>query len=67
MRAQWQHWHEQGSQLAAPSLIHYETTNALYQYRRRGILSEETFRLAQEAALALPITIYGDKIGRAHV
>ena len=60
VRQQWQQWEEDGQQLAAPALIHYETTNALYQYQRRGFLSAETVRLAQEAALALPLTLYGD-------
>jgi predicted nucleic acid-binding protein len=60
VRARWQQWEEDGQQLAAPTLIHYETTNALYQYERRGYLNSETVRLAQEAALALPLTFHGD-------
>ena len=46
--------------IAAPTLLHYEMTNALYQYQRCGFLSAETVRLAQDAALALPLTFYGD-------
>ena len=60
VRAQWQQWEDDGFQFAAPTLIHYETTNALYQYERRGFLSVETVRLAQEAALALHLTFFGD-------
>ena len=60
VRQQWQQWEEDGQQLAAPTLLHYETANALYQYQRQGFLSAETVRLAQEAALALPLTLYGD-------
>lgn len=60
VHAQWQTWEDNGYRFAAPTLIHYEVTNALYQYRRRGFLSQETVRLAQEAALALPLTFVGD-------
>lgn len=60
VRQKWQQWEEDGQQLAAPTLLHYETTNALYQYQRQGFLSAETVRVAQEAALALPLTLYGD-------
>jgi predicted nucleic acid-binding protein len=60
VHAQWEQWDAEGYRLAAPALLHYETTNALYQYQRRGLLSAETVYLAQEAALALPLTFYGD-------
>lgn len=60
VRAQWQQWEEDGRRFAAPTLLQYETTNALYQYERQGFLSGETVRLAQEAAAALPLTFYGD-------
>jgi predicted nucleic acid-binding protein len=60
VRQQWQRWEVDGYQLAAPTLLHYETTNALYQYQRQGFLTPETVRLAQDAALALPLTLYGD-------
>lgn len=60
VRARWQHWEEDGYQLAAPTLIHYETTNALYQYKRLGFLSGETVRVALEAMLALPLSFHGD-------
>lgn len=60
IRERWQQWDEDGRRLAAPTLVHYETANALYQYHRQGFLSGETIRRAQEAALALPLTLYGD-------
>ena len=60
VREQWQRWEEGDRQLAAPTLLQYEVTNALHQYRRHGFLGTETVRLAQEAALSLPLTLYGD-------
>ena len=60
VRDKWQQWEEEGRHLIAPTLLHYETTNALYRYQRHGFLSVEGVRLAQEAALALPLTFYGD-------
>lgn len=60
IRQQWQQWETDGRQLAAPTLLYYETANALYQYERRGFLSAETVRLAQEAALSLPLTLHGE-------
>lgn len=61
VRERWQEWTSENRQIAAPSLLHYEVTNALYQYHRHGYLGEESLRLAQEAALALPIQLHGDE------
>lgn len=60
VRRHWQQWQADGRQLAAPALLHYEIANALYQYQRHGFLSPETVHWAQEAALALPLTLHGD-------
>ena len=45
--------------IAAPTLLFYEVSNALYQYHRLGLLSAAAVALAQEAALALPIDLFG--------
>lgn len=60
VREQWQQWEVDGHTLAAPSLLYYDTANALYQYQRHGYLTAESVRLAQEAALSLPLTLHGD-------
>lgn len=49
-----------GNQLAAPTLLHYEVTNALYQYLKHKHLTAEAVQAAQEAALAIPISLFGD-------
>lgn len=55
----WQKWLEQGYQLAAPTLLYYEVTNALYRYQKHNMLTETTVKLALNAALALPLQLYG--------
>lgn len=59
---QWQQWAAQKQQLVAPSLLWYEVTNALYQYRRHTILDDFTLKEAQETVLSLPVQIFGDAI-----
>src|SRR3954468_20010270 len=39
---QWRKWEETGFQVAAPSLIGFEVTNALFQQERRRLLSAGT-------------------------
>ena len=56
----WQRWIRQEQQIIAPALIFYEVTNALYQYQRQGMLTEEAVTIALNAVLALPIQIHGD-------
>ena len=56
----WQRWTRQEQQIIAPALIFYEVTNALYQYQRQGMLTEEAVTIALNAVLALPIQIHGD-------
>ena len=51
---------EEGRRLAAPGLLYYEVTNALYQYQRHGYFGEETVRLALIAAQSLPLELFGD-------
>lgn len=53
-------WEKSGKQLAAPSLLHYEVTNALYQYHRHKLMSQETLSLLQDAVLALPVRLFNE-------
>jgi len=52
--------YQAGNQLAAPTLLYYEVTNALYQYLKHQHLTPEAVEAAQEAALAIPISLFGD-------
>ncbi len=61
----WEHWHVNERQIAAPNLLYYEVSNALYRYQRAGMMSSTAVRLALRAALALPIHLYGDG-GKRH-
>jgi predicted nucleic acid-binding protein len=58
--AQWDLWEQKNSRLVAPSLLYYEVTNGLYRYEKAGILPLEAVNKALEAALALPIELFGD-------
>jgi predicted nucleic acid-binding protein len=60
VREQWEQWDADRRQLAAPTLLYYEVTNALYRYQSAGLLSASAVQLALKAALALPIHLYGD-------
>jgi predicted nucleic acid-binding protein len=57
----WNRWRLEGRLFAAPTLLHYEVTNALYQYQKLGLISDTAVRLAHQAALALPIELHGDE------
>ncbi|MGD2049623.1 MAG: type II toxin-antitoxin system VapC family toxin [Chloroflexota bacterium] len=57
---QWEEWESDGLRFAAPSLIYFEVTNAIYQYQRHGLLSTNSVKEALEAALALPISLHGE-------
>lgn len=60
VRSQWEQWESDGLRFAAPALIYFEVTNAIYQYQRHGLLSAKSVQLALEAALTLPIRIQWD-------
>jgi predicted nucleic acid-binding protein len=57
----WERWGEQGQPLAAPVLLYYEVTNALYRYQKLERWSTSAVQRALEAALALPIRLYAEK------
>ena len=56
----WERWDDEGRQPAAPALLYYEVTNALYRYRRMGLMGPVSMRLALQAALSLPLRLYQD-------
>jgi predicted nucleic acid-binding protein len=60
VRQLWEQWDEQGQPLAAPALLYYEVTNALYRYQKLERLSVSVIQQALQAALALPIRLYGE-------
>lgn len=55
----WEGWSAESQPIGAPTLLFYEVTNALHQYQRHGLLTGESARLAQAAALDLPIELFG--------
>ncbi len=56
----WEKWISKNARLVAPTLLHYEIANSLYQYEKHGQLSHEIIRDALDVALALPIELIGD-------
>ena len=56
----WDQWDEDGRPIAAPTLLFHEVSNALHRYRRAGMMSDAAVRLALQAALALPVQLYGE-------
>jgi predicted nucleic acid-binding protein len=58
VRQLWTQWDAALRQLAAPSLLYYEVTNALYRYQALGHMTALSVQLALEAALALPLHLY---------
>jgi predicted nucleic acid-binding protein len=58
--ALWAQWNERRQPMAAPALLPYEVTNALYRYQKLGYMTAESARSALKAALALPVRFYPD-------
>lgn len=56
----WEQWDVEKRQLAAPTLLFYEVSNALYRYQKLGIMSASSVRLALRAALSLPLHLFGE-------
>ena len=52
---------EASHQLAAPTLLFYEVTNAIYQYQRHAVHSPAVTQSALRSAQALPIELYSDQ------
>ena len=60
VRPQWEQWESDGRRFAAPPLIYFEVTNAIYQYHRHELIGDKSVKLSLEAALSLPIRIQWD-------
>ena len=60
VRSTWERWDGENRRIAAPTLLFYEVSNALYRYQRAGMMSGEAVRLALRAALSLPLQLYGE-------
>jgi predicted nucleic acid-binding protein len=60
VRQLWERWDIERQQLAAPTLLRYELTNALYRYQKQGFMSGSSAQLALRAALSLPISLHGE-------
>jgi predicted nucleic acid-binding protein len=60
IRQLWEQWDDENRQLAAPTLLFYEVSNALYRYQRLGIMSPSAVHLALRAALSLPLRLHGE-------
>lgn len=58
VQRRWEQWDAERRQLAAPALLYYEVTNALYRYQRLGFIGSSAVQQALEAALALPLRVY---------
>lgn len=62
IQTRWKRWETDEVQFVAPSLLHYEVVNSLYQYQKRGQVSLATLERALDAALALPVDLVDDNI-----
>jgi predicted nucleic acid-binding protein len=60
VRQLWERWDADRRLIAAPTLLTYEVSNALYRYHRADMMTLATVRLALKAALALPVRLYGE-------
>ena len=60
VRRLWEQWDVENRQLAAPTLLFYEVSNALYRYQKLGVMSASSVRLALQAALSLPLGLFGE-------
>ena len=56
----WKTWESDEVQFVAPSLLHYEVVNSLYQYQKLGLISSASVERALEAALTLPVDLVDD-------
>lgn len=62
IRSLWQRWEEERWEIAAPTLIFFEVSNALYRYERQKYFSAAAGKAALEAALSLPVRLHGDAL-----
>lgn len=56
----WEEWQQAECTIAAPTLMYYEVSNALYRYARAGQLTPQEASELLAAALGLGLWFYGD-------
>lgn len=56
----WADWREAGLQIAAPGLLAYEVTNALWRYAHVGELEPDEAAMALDTALGLGVVLHND-------
>ena len=60
IRRRWRQWRAEGRRLAAPTLLRYEVTNALYRSQLHQLLNPGAVAQALRAAIALPVRLHDD-------
>jgi predicted nucleic acid-binding protein len=60
LRALWNDWQEQRARVAAPALLLYEVTNAIYQYEKQSLIRGSSADRFLRLACALPVELFGD-------
>ncbi|MCP4661419.1 MAG: type II toxin-antitoxin system VapC family toxin [bacterium] len=60
LRALWKGWQEQRAHVAAPALLLYEVTNAIYQYEKRSLINGSSADRFLRLACALPVELFGE-------
>lgn len=58
----WEGWVRAGEVLIAPTLLMFETSNALHQMQRAGSIAALAADAALQAALALPLELISDDL-----
>jgi predicted nucleic acid-binding protein len=56
----WEEWDAERRRIVAPTLLYYEVANALYRYRKHGLLTLSAVQLLLEAVLAIPIDLHAE-------
>ena len=59
---QWREWQDMRMHLAAPRLIRYEVTNALYQMIRRRQIDHRIANAAIRTMLEMPVVLHHDDV-----
>lgn len=60
LRALWKGWKKKRRRIAAPKLLLYEVTNAIYQYERQALVRASSADRFLRMASALPIELLGE-------
>ena len=58
--ALWERWLDEGQQMIAPRLIHYEIVNIFHKGRRNGTIDEPVAQRGLRLIVALPIRLVDD-------